>query len=121
MRKPIREDLLALIVIVQLLLSGGLPLIAQKPTAVTYVHDEKAVLPAGVMAALSELNDKGIIATALPDDGTNGDGKIPEQYKFTLPAAKEAGIPSLVVQAGEKVLRTVKAPTTKQAVLEAAK
>jgi len=103
---------------------GGcnLPLIAPaKITAVTYVHDEKAVIPAGVSAALNELNAQGIVATAYPDDATDGDDQVPDQYKLTLPAAKATGIPCLVVQAGDKVLRTVKGPTTKEQVLEAIK
>jgi hypothetical protein len=91
-----------------------------KPTAVTYVHDEKAPIPSPVLAALAELNTKGIVATAFPDDTTDGDNQVPDQYKVTLPAAKASGIPSLVVQAGDKVLRTIKAPTTKAQVLEAA-
>lgn len=99
----------------------SLPLIAPaKIDRVTYVHDEKAVIPSPVLAALAELNTKGIIATAFPEDTTDGDGETPEQYKITLPAARTSGIPSLVVQAGDKVVRTVKGPTTKQQVLEAA-
>jgi hypothetical protein len=97
------------------------PIIAPaKPTAVTYVHDEKAAIPSPVLAALAELNTKGIIATAFPDDTTDGDNDVPEQYKITLPAARAVGIPALVVQAGDKVIRTVKAPKSKAEVLEAA-
>lgn len=91
-----------------------------KVDRVTYVHNKKDVLPSGVMAALNELNAKGILATSFPDDTTDGNGEVPDQYKIALPAAKASGIPSLVVQAGDKVLRTVKAPTTKAQVLEAA-
>lgn len=108
------------------LLNGGIDLSSlvpstKKVTAVTYVHDEKSAIPAGVSAALSELNATGIMATDFPDDATDGDGEVPDQYKFTLPAAKSAGIPCLVVQAGDSVIRTVKGPTTKQQVLEASK
>jgi hypothetical protein len=90
-------------------------------TKVTYVHDEKAPLPSGVLAGIAELNSKGIVASNYPDDATDGDGDVPDQYKIALPAAKAVGIPALVVQAGDKVLRTVAKPTTKQQVLEAAK
>jgi hypothetical protein len=100
----------------------SLPIISPaKVTAVTYVHDEKAAIPSPVLAALAELNTKGIVATAFPDDTTDGDNQVPDQYRVTLPAAKAVGIPSLVVQAGDKVLRTIKSPTAKAAVLEAAK
>ena len=94
-------------------------LVPAKVTAVTYVHDEKAAIPSGVLAAIAEINTRGIIASNFPDDATDGDDQVPDQYKVTLPVAKAVGIPSLVVQAGDKVLRTVKAPTTKQQVLEA--
>lgn len=102
---------------------GGcsLPVLSpSKPTAVTYVREAKAPVPAGVSAALAELNLKGIIATEFPDAVTDGDNQVPDQYKVTLPAARSVGIPALVVQAGDKVLKTVKAPTTKAQVMEAA-
>lgn len=92
-----------------------------KVDRVTYVRDEKTPTPAGVSAALAELNTQGILATEFPDDATDGDGDVPEQYKIALPAARTSGVPSLVVQAGDKVLRTLKAPTTKEQVLEVAK
>ena len=97
----------------------GIPGLTTKATAATYVHDEKANVPPGVYAALNELNARGIVATAFPDDATDGDDDVPDQYKAVLPAAKASGIPSLVVSAGDRVLRTVKAPTTKAQVLEA--
>lgn len=103
---------------------GGcnLPIIAPaKVDRVTYVRDEKAPVPAGVSAALAELNMQGILATEFPDDATDGDDDVPDQYKIALPAARTSGIPSLVVQAGDKVLRTLKEPKTKEQVLEAAK
>lgn len=102
-------------------LPGWPSIVAPKVTAVTYVHDEKAAIPSGVMSALNELNATGIVATAFPDDASDGDDQVPDQYKVTLPAAKTVGIPCLVVQAGERVLRTVKSPMTKQEVLGAAK
>ena len=99
----------------------NLPIIAPtKVDRVTYVHDEKAALPSGVLAGIAELNTKGITATNYPDDTTDGDGDVPDQYKIALPAAKAVGIPALVVQSGDKVVRTIKGPTTKAQVLEAA-
>lgn len=92
-----------------------------KVDRVTYVRNEKDLTPAGVSAALAELNTQGILATEFPDDATDGDGDVPDQYKIALPAARTSGIPSLVVQAGDKVVKTIKAPTTKQQVLEVTK
>lgn len=101
---------------------GGcnLPIVSTKASHVTYVHTPKANVPTGVLAALNELNAKGIVATKIPEDAVDGTGETPAQYKVTLPAAKASGIPTLVVQSGDKVLRTVKSPTTKEQVLEAA-
>ncbi len=121
---PIWPSLTAAIVLVALLFGDGggcnLPIVSTKPDRVTYVHAPKAVIPSPVIAALSELNTKGILATAFPEDTTDGAGEVPDQYRVALPAARASGIPSLVVQAGDRVLRTIKAPTTKEAVLGAA-
>lgn len=121
-RDPLTLWEMALLALAAYLLfsGGGLPIIGGKATAVTYVHDEKANIPAGVLNAINELNARGgIVASNYPDDATDNDDDVPEQYKVTLPAAKAVGIPALVVQAGDRVLRTVKAPTTKAEVLEA--
>ncbi len=118
--QPLTIALMLVGLLLMLKSGGGSILPTTKVTAVTYVRDEKAAVPAEVSAALAELNTKGIIATEYPDDATDGDDQVPAQYKVTLPAAKTVGIPSLIVQSGERVLRTVKAPTTKQQVLEAA-
>lgn len=122
MRKLTPASLAVWILIAWLLTGGSLPIVAPATvTAATYVHDEKAVIPSGVLAALNELNAKGIVATAFPDDATDNEDQIPDQYKHTLPAARAAGIPALVIQSGDKILRTIKAPTTREQVIEAAK
>jgi hypothetical protein len=46
---------------------------------------------------------------------------VPRQYQVALKAAREAGLPCLVVTAGDVVLRVLKSPTTEDQVLEAAK
>ena len=95
---------------------------SQKPTAATYVYEkDQHAVPGPVMTALDKLNKQGLVATLHEIDTTDGAGEIPDQYKAVVPAAKEAGLPSLVVSAGEKVLRVIKAPTTEAAVMEAAR
>lgn len=109
------------------------PVTTDAPTMATYVYekDMTAVSPE-VMAALNMLNRgqrlgwkpgdplKGkLLSTAFEDDTRNGNGEIPPQYKVAHSAASTAGLPALVIQAGNKVLRVVKAPTTAQQVLEA--
>lgn len=90
-------------------------------TSVTYVYEkDDTAVPAAVRAALNKLNrERKIICTIFDDDTTDGTGDTPEQYKAPLKAANEVGLPVLVVMAGDRVVRTVKSPTTEQAVLEA--
>ena len=77
-------------------------------------------MPDGVKIGLDKLNQRGIVATSVDQDQVDGDGDIPEQYKLAIPAAKQAGLPALVVQAGSKVVNVVKKPETEQQVLEVA-
>jgi hypothetical protein len=93
-----------------------------KPTAVTFFYEKDThAIPSPVLVALDNLNRSGIVATTLDVDTVDGSGETPAQYQVSLPAAKEAGLPSLVVMGGAKVLRTVKGPTTEAQVMEAAK
>jgi len=89
-------------------------------TAVVYVFEkDDTAVPVAVSFALDKINRDGIEATIFEDDIVDGTGETPEQYKIALAAAREAGMPVLVVLAGDKVVRVVKAPTTEQAVMEA--
>lgn len=92
-----------------------------KVTAVTFVYEkDQHGVPGPVHAALNKLNrERGIIATVFEQDTKDGTGEVPEQYKATLAAAKEAGLPALVVLSGNTVLRVVKDPKTEAQVLEA--
>lgn len=91
-------------------------------TAVVYVYEAReGGIPPAVGAALSELNTATLRATSFEDDTTDATNNVPDQYKAPLAAAREAGLPALVVMAGEKVRQVVKAPTTREQVLEAAK
>lgn len=89
----------------------------------TYVYEkDQTAVPSEVMSALNRLNrERGIIATVLDVDVRTGTGDIPAQYRLPFTAAKEAGLPALVMTGGGKVIRTVKNPTTEQAVMDAAK
>ena len=93
-----------------------------KPDAVTFVFEKDERGPtAPIMSALNKLNRQGIMATTHEVDTLDGTDQIPDQYKLVVPAAKEAGLPALVVSGGGKVIRTVKDPKTEEAVLEAAR
>jgi hypothetical protein len=117
-------DLLLVAVIALLVLGpwGGVAGPSTKVTAVTYTYDDKQHgVPPPVAAALNTLNRQGIVATLDEVDTTDASGEVPDQYKVSRPAAIAAGLPSLPVMAGGKVLRVVKDPKTFEAVEAAAK
>lgn len=97
------------------------PPIVETATAATYVYEKDShTLPSAVLAALNRLNrERKIVATAIEADVRDGTGDVPEQYKVPLAAAKEAGLPALVVTGSKGVIRVVKSPTTEQQVLDA--
>lgn len=74
---------------------GGLPnLVKPAATAVTYVYEkDETAVPAAVAGALDALNRQGIKANAIDDDVVNGKGEVPAQYKASILASKESGIP----------------------------
>ena len=95
-----------------------------KVDRVTYVYERtQRPVPRGVSAALREINDtnESIIAAGVDKDIRTGDLKTPKQYEIAIEAAKKVGIPALVVQSGDSILKVVKDPKTKEEVLEAIK
>lgn len=111
-----------------LVLLGGVPLpvipwsvpvVERKPTAVVYVYEkDEGAVPAGVTVGMNTLNrERGVVATLLEADSTDGDGDVPEQYVAALAAARREGLPALVVLSGSTVLSTTKAPTDAEAIV----
>jgi hypothetical protein len=94
-----------------------------KPTAATYVYEkDQNGVPSAVMSGLNRLNrENKIIATVFEEDSTNGKTGVPAQYKVAYDAAKKEGLPVLVITAGDKVLKTIKAPKTEPEIMEAVK
>lgn len=92
-----------------------------KVTAATFVYEkDQHEVPKPVLAALNRLNrEKKIFATILEADTTDGTGQVPAKYVTALAAAKKAGLPCLIVTAGDKVLVTVPNPKTEADVLKA--
>lgn len=100
----------------------SLPGIGGKATAVTYFYEkDQHQTPGEVAAALDKLNREGIVADQRDVDTPSGSGAIPAMYRISQPAAIAAGLPALVVMAGDKVRTVVKAPTTEAQVIEAVK
>jgi hypothetical protein len=82
-------------------------------TQVTYVYEkDSGGVPSFVGAALNALNrrEPPILATPFEEDTTDNDSQVPDQYKIALEAARKSGLPALVVQAGDKVVKAVKDP-----------
>lgn len=90
-----------------------LPGPTQSVTAVTYVYEKDAGgVPPFIGAGLDRLNrlTPPILATPFEEDTLDSSGEVPDQYKLALRVAQEKGLPSLVVQAGEKVVKVIKDP-----------
>lgn len=87
---------------------------SQRPTAVTYVYEkDTGGVPGFIGSGLSRLNllDPPIMATPFEEDTLNSaTNAIPGPYKIPREAALKVGLPALVVQAGDKVLKVVKDP-----------
>lgn len=128
-----RTRIIAALLVGLLLLvrNGGLPSIAPvvpvvvptvSVTAATYVYEkDSTAIPSAVMVGLNRLNrERKIIATLFEEDSTDGEQQVPDQYKIAAAAANESGLPVLVVQAGDAVVRIVKDPQTAEQVWEAA-
>lgn len=91
-----------------------------KVSSVVFVYEkDDHAIPSPVLAALNQLNRRGIVATTFDDDIVDGTGEVPKQYAVALAESRKSGLPVLVVQAGDEVVNVVKNPTTEQAVLEA--
>ncbi len=90
-----------------------------KATAATYVYEkDSTAIPSAVEAALNRLNrERKIVATVFEQDTKDGTGETPEQYKASLAAATQAGLPALVATSGTRVLRVTKNPQTEADVL----
>lgn len=89
---------------------------------VTYVYEkDETAVPREVAAALTKINAQqlGITAGEFERDGKTGVDKVPRQYRIALEAALKAGLPCLVVQSGNAIVRTVRDPTTEAEVTEA--
>jgi len=91
-------------------------------TKATYVYEQRqGSVPSAVLSALNTLNRSGVVATPVDQHVLGGGDAIPAQYVVAMEEAKKAGIPCLVVEYSTGPPKVVKAPTTAEQVLEAAK
>lgn len=87
---------------------------------VTYLYEkDESNIPKPVSFALDRLNKeyKDVIATSFEDDILDGDDEVPDQYKIALAAARKTGLPCLVIQAKDTVVRVLKDPKTEAEVM----
>ena len=110
-----RNNIIVLLLLLLLLSQAGVipGLPSSEVDRVTYVYEkDDGAVPRPVSYALRKLNEQGVIATELEVEPENGLGQIPTQDQIAVEAAKAAGLPALVVQAGASVVKVVKGPTT---------
>jgi hypothetical protein len=97
---------------------------SKKVSRITVVWEKDShSIPKSVQSALQRINAEqggSVVASDFEQDTINSRGQTPTQYIVALKAAKETGLPALVVQSGDTVLRVVKDPTAEQ-VLESVK
>ena len=91
-----------------------------KPTAAYYIFEkDNGAVPPAVQTALDKLvREKKIDARPIEQDVTDGTDRTPEAFKAPIAAAKQAGLPSLVVMAGTEIVSVVLNPTTEAAILK---
>lgn len=95
---------------------------AAKATAAIYVYEkDEGSIPSAVASGGDKLNAAGIVFTTFERNTVNGNGQTPAQYVAPLAEANKIGLPALVVFAGDRFVRAVKAPKTEAEVLEAVK
>lgn len=124
-------DRLLVLAIVWLLLGGklpGLPSIgSSKPTLIVMLYEaDHGPLPPYAMGAANELTAAGREVRAVDDDLLNGLGEVPAWLKPALePGRALMGSgqqdDALVLLDGDRVVKAVKLPATKEAILEAVK
>jgi hypothetical protein len=99
-----------------------------KVSHATYVYDKETnPVPPQVAASLAKINTArvnggaSITADEFEIHTVSGTGAIPKQFEKVAAAAKEKGLPCLVVMAGDAVYRVVPNPKTESEVTNAVK
>jgi len=89
---------------------------------VTYIYEkDETAPPPEVSGELLRLNQETeIAASEIDDDVVDGSGEVPDQYKKSIQAAREHGLPCLVIQDDQgNVLAVVASPTTAEDIRKA--
>jgi hypothetical protein len=100
------------------------PVVQLQPTAALYIYEkDQGSPPPPVAQALHRLNieRQSFVANAVDQHVTTGQGQTPAQFQAAIQAARAAGLPALVILAGDQVVRVIRDPRTETAVMEAAR
>jgi hypothetical protein len=120
----LRNNRIILLIIAMLLANAGVLPIPGVTTngkttmaVVVYESSEQPIAPYA-MAARDRIEAAGIEYRITDKDVETGDGQTPVELKPAIDAAKAAGLPSLVMQAGEAVQRVVPFPKDADAIVK---
>lgn len=82
----------------------------------TYVYEkDDGGVPPGVAYVLREANKAGkIVGSVIEDDIVDSTGNTPPQFAVAVSAAKEAGLPALVLESSEGVVKVLQSPDEQQ-------
>ena len=111
---------IGILILVLLFISQGGGVSAKVDMAVVVYESAEAPLRPYVWGALNRLEDSGLQVRAIDDDVTTGTDEQPRQVKAAIVAARENGLPALVLMSGEAVKSTLDLPKSSDAIVEAA-
>ena len=91
-----------------------------KPTAAYYIFEkDDGAVPPAVQTGLDRLlREKKVDARSVELPFIDGTGRTPAVFESPIAAAKQAGLPALVVMAGTEIVSVVLNPTTEEAILK---
>lgn len=93
-----------------------------KPDTVAVVYESSETIPEPyVTGALRTLTGEGLQARAFDKDVVTGTGETPVYLAKAIKAAKDNGLPALVIMSSGDVIKVQDLPKTQQEILEAAK
>lgn len=104
-----------------------LPAIVSKPSLIIMLYEaEKGPLPPYALGAANEMTAAGLEVRPADDDELTGNGEVPAWLNPALGPGRaimgsEQIDDALILLAGDRVLKAIKLPATKAAILEACK
>jgi hypothetical protein len=89
------------------------------PMLVVVVYESSEMpLPTQTYDARPKIEEAGHEFRVVDDDVEDGDGQMPDELKLAIPAAREHGLPALVVQSGDEILKVLDLPETAEEIIK---